>query len=81
MTMPAFSIGEIIESDRARLAGSSAIGKTATARRFVVHGVSAAGFLYVHPFGQKRARWNEYLVAERDARRPAPGELSEEWGR
>lgn len=78
--MTAFTIGEIVETTRATRADGGGPERF-SARRFVVHGISAGGWLYVHPADQTRGRWNEWLILERDASRPAPGELEKEYGR
>jgi hypothetical protein len=80
MTGVEFTVGEVVEASRFVRGPGQVWEQTETARRFVVHGISAAGWLYCHPEGQPNARWNDYIVDVRDARRPAPGELLAEYG-
>ena len=80
--IPAFTPGEVIETRRIRHGGSALRAVVlASPRRYVVDATSTGGYLYVHPEGQARARWNAYIVDESDAHRPAPGEIAQEYGR
>lgn len=79
-----FHPGDVIETSRARRVGWTTNETFHGSRRFVVveiHG--AAGFLVVVPDGQthRRPHVNDWTVYIADARRPAPGELTEEYGR